>query len=340
MKCALTLILRIKLTGYENDEDVVKWLMEDLKCRINEVEVPIFGGEGEKDLNAKCVRVTSQHYSQGEEKDMMQYTIRTDQTFDCGDGDYGDYPFDTITAQFRFELSHFNIDGKNYRFDLYQQPNWLSFKPNCDQLPLNGINYEDCEFFETIVENKPHKKDGKSIKLMYYPGLIVSLKLPRSPQQPMLKYFVPAVIISVFITSANVIPELADMLAVESLSLLTYIEMYNSIREELPPTLEVTSIERLILFYILYSIVPVIDTTVGPNALNGINAYILWAVITFGVMAWYGYRFVKQRAIAMDRDPPAQEKVKGDKNAPDKNWKIPDDVDAKAKAAKEAKANK
>lgn len=160
----------------------------------------------------------------------------------------------------------------------------------------------------------------------YYPGFIMTVELPRSPQQPMLKYFVPAVIISVFITSANVIPELADMLAVESLSLLTYIEMYNSIREEMPPTLEVSQMERLIFGYILYSVLPVIDTTVGPNMLSGGWAYLLWGVITFFVTSVYGYKFLKQRAIAMDRDPPKQEKVKGDKKAPDYKWRRPIDI--------------
>ena len=250
---------------------------------------------------------------------MIQYTIRTEKIFTCGDGDYYNYPFDTLTAKFRFELSHFNIDGVNYRFDMYKQVNDISFKDAADDLPLFGLDYEKCKF-EVLEESKPFKAGGKEVKMFYYPGMTLYLSLPRSPQQPFLKYFLPAVIISIFITLANRIDGIADMLAVESLSLLTYIEMYNSIRGEMPPTLQVSIIEKVVLFYILYSLVPIVDTVGGFDYLADWKGMALWAAITGVVGGYMTYRFVKQMAASKDRKPPKQTKVAGDKAAADTHW--------------------
>lgn len=92
-------------------------------------------------------------------KDIVQYTIRMDLPMTTGEGEYEKYPFDTLTATLRIELSHFNIDQKNYRFDVYRQENEISFKKDCDQLPQFGVNYEACHMM-FIEESKPYKKQA------------------------------------------------------------------------------------------------------------------------------------------------------------------------------------
>lgn len=54
---------------------------------------------------------------------MLHYVIRCTLDAQTGDGEYSKFPFDTLTAKVRIELSHFKIEDTNYRFDVYAQPN-------------------------------------------------------------------------------------------------------------------------------------------------------------------------------------------------------------------------
>lgn len=178
---AVTVILRVKFTGYEDRDDIRDWLREDLKLRINEVETSV------GDLEAKCVMVHSSDADKAGKHDMAQYTIRTEQVASVGDGDYSSFPFDTLVAALRVELSHFTLnDTENYRFDVYRQHNEVAWKSECDALAQFGIDYESC-FMQHVEESKPHKiGGGKEIKEKYYPGFIFTLYLPRNPVQPSL----------------------------------------------------------------------------------------------------------------------------------------------------------
>lgn len=133
---AITFILRIKITGYEDNDDLVDFLKNSLRLRINEVEKTV------ESMKAKCVMV---HSSEGTSTpDMAQYTIRITEEA-MVDDNYEKYPFDTITATLRIELSHFTLnDEENYRFDVYRTQNEVSFKPDADGLALFGVNYEEC----------------------------------------------------------------------------------------------------------------------------------------------------------------------------------------------------
>lgn len=129
-------------------------------------------------------------------------------------------------------------------------------------MPVMGVDYENCRL-DVIKETKKFRVNGKDTPLPYFPGMILTINMPRSPEQPILKYMIPAFIISIFITGASNIESLADMLAVESLSLLTYVSMYAGIRSEMPPTLSVSTIERIMLIYFVYSMVPIVDFIFG-----------------------------------------------------------------------------
>ena len=46
MDVVMTLILRIRFSGMQNMEQVMDWVIENLKCRVNEEEGPIYGDGG------------------------------------------------------------------------------------------------------------------------------------------------------------------------------------------------------------------------------------------------------------------------------------------------------
>ena len=72
--CKLTLILRIKVTGITDRKDLLrKHLREDLRMRINESEVSVVD-----DLNAVIRDAESKDWVQGEDSDILSYTIRLD----------------------------------------------------------------------------------------------------------------------------------------------------------------------------------------------------------------------------------------------------------------------
>lgn len=98
--------------------------------------------------------------------------------------------------------------------------------------------------------------------------------------------------------------ELADMLGTVSLSLLTLVALYNQIRDQLPPTLAITFLEKIVMIYILYSLVPVIDVGFCDAALAGAPSYILAGILNFFIVGLYTVYFFKQLAHAKDRDPP------------------------------------
>lgn len=292
----LTLILRIKISGYEHCDAITEHLSEKLKWRINEVEEPIVNPDTTKVIKTHSTTSLQKNGNKkviGEE-DMFVYTIRFEK--ECGvNGDYSQFPFDTVDADLRIELSHFEAEyeGKKiqFRFDVLRQANELSFKPTADALPQFGIDYERCGM-KFIKESKPYKdKNGKETPIVYYPGSILHIALPRNPIQPTLQLFAPSLILSIFIMAAsNIEGSLADTLATVSLSLLTFVALAQQIREQLPATLEVTWIEKVVFLYILYSLVPVMDALLHNDEkqkLSGWNSlYIFGAINTLIIVSF------------------------------------------------------
>jgi len=78
-----TLIIRIKINGMHDNEELVDFLKNDLKMRINETEVSV-----KEELGAKVVMSSSMDAPDKSVKDIVQYTIRFDQKAETGDGEY------------------------------------------------------------------------------------------------------------------------------------------------------------------------------------------------------------------------------------------------------------
>lgn len=72
------------------------------------------------------------------------------------------YPFDRPEFEYRFELSHFELDvtGKveTYRFDFYRQrDNEISWRGFTNFVPEFEMDYLSAKFV-TVVEHKPGKE--------------------------------------------------------------------------------------------------------------------------------------------------------------------------------------
>ena len=72
---------------------------------------------------------------------MLKFTIRTIIPLALQGKGFAYFPFDDITCQFKFELSHFPLDNVLYRFDIYRQDGDFSYKDCNDMNPEWKIRY-------------------------------------------------------------------------------------------------------------------------------------------------------------------------------------------------------
>ena len=95
--------------------------------------------------------------------------------------------------------------------------------------------------------------------------------------------------------------------------------------------MKVSYIEKLLLIYIIYCLLPVGDYILYDSSLQGWPGIIIYGVLTFFVLVYTGYRFFTHLSDARDRDPPVQTKVKGDAKAHDVAWFVPTDFEKEGK---------
>ena len=134
--------------------------------------------------------------------DMFTYTLRVRECFQTNFFCYSNYPFDQLDFEYRFELSHFEMNDvtgtkRVYRFDHYTDTQkQISWKKNCDQLPEFDMDYAS-SYTHLISEAKPVKGD-KTRKAYYYPGFVFNIKAVRDPMNKMVKSFFPCFLLGLF----------------------------------------------------------------------------------------------------------------------------------------------
>lgn len=126
---------------------------------------------------------------------------------------------------FRLEFTHFRaeIDERttDIRFDIYRQPNEVSFKEGVDGMPEHDIDYTNAGL--TVIKEQKSADDRSTI---YYPTYELKFQLVRNPLQAIMNYLFPTIVLSIFIYSANKCDELADVLGTCSIATLALIALY------------------------------------------------------------------------------------------------------------------
>lgn len=235
---AFTFICRIKVTGIENHDEIVDFIINKLKVRVSEEEGPLMN-------DARSGKFVFANSKDGE-KDIIQFTLRCKEQFTTSFDQFVDYPFDNLLFKYRFEFSHFELKDENkktkavVRFDFYptKESSAVSWKEEVDALPEFDIDYGHTCFLP-IVEKKMHKdKETKTeIACYYYPGFIFCIKTIRDPFPKIIRAFVPAMILGVFLYCTFQLDSAdayADRLANLSICLLTYIAIMDQLRSGLP----------------------------------------------------------------------------------------------------------
>ena len=123
-RVVFTLILRVKLTGYENERLLWKALEEDITILVNERQKSIA-----KEYNPTIKRMKSFNCPDGGECDMLAITIRLEEEAYSEFESYSEYPFDKHDFSIKLELNsgkakiHEGEDlvevEKTLKFDLY-----------------------------------------------------------------------------------------------------------------------------------------------------------------------------------------------------------------------------
>lgn len=256
----LTWVLYIKIpeiTDNRERELVIKHLKEKLHVRINETSYHVI-----EDLKPDIKEVKSKDWKQGKDADMLSFTIRFATKAIATCKDISKYPFDKVEAKIKFELTHFDIEDRHfdlqkvYRFDFYHPAEtWLSWKPDSNGFEEFSLDFENIRQ-EVILEKK--KNDDYSIKFNYYPGVTFVIPIPRHSFQPTMNFFLPAVFVSTFSLAAFNVVEQDNVVQVVAIAMLTYVQLYHHIREVIPKTKKITIMERIVLFYMGISLLPML----------------------------------------------------------------------------------
>ena len=158
----------------------MKFCEKDLKIRINEEEEKLLDPDNKSFARSGSIkRVKSKDCTEVDAtKDMIAMTIRGVQKLYTDFSSYSQFPFDTLNFNFRFEISHFQMEYRRekieYRFDFYEQSNnSISVKEKCGYLPELKLNEnrEELKLIE-LKEKKPYYDTDRETwrNLYYYPG--------------------------------------------------------------------------------------------------------------------------------------------------------------------------
>ena len=93
IEVSFTMIIRIKFAGLPEMNKIMDWVLAKLKIRVNEVEGPLLDGENR---SGKVNKVKSSEWKEGDDKDMIQYTLRCKQLFYSEFDQYKSFPFDNL----------------------------------------------------------------------------------------------------------------------------------------------------------------------------------------------------------------------------------------------------
>jgi hypothetical protein len=160
---------------------------------------------------------------------------------------------------------------------------------------------------------------------------------------------VPAVLLSFFVFAASNVNDWDGVAVSVSLALLTYVQLYSQIRENISKTRQVTTMEGVLLFYMFYCILPLVDKLYHsywnfylperiPQTdlyLKGMPSFYVFLCIN-SFFTWYMLVLnCSQEKIARVRLPDdKQNKSKAEKDSPDATWIPPVDPKEAEKKAK------
>jgi len=171
-------------------------------------------------------------------------------------------------------MSHFTKEftdkkgkGKKieYRFDFYEQTNnSIAYKDDFDNCPELDLDFgEVC--LKELRESKPavDKEDNKKYDCFYYPGFTLKISTVRDPFSKIVRVFLPAMIIGVFLFETFDILEFHDRLNNISICLLTYIGIMQNMRSELPEISKLTYADTFLITWATASLFPIFDRLIG-----------------------------------------------------------------------------
>ena len=92
-------------------------------------------------------------------------------------------------------------------------------------------NREELKLIE-MKEKKPYKVDQETTRyLFYYPGFTLQIKIHRKPWPKVIKYFVPTIVLGLFLWLTYYIEEYEDRLLSLCFCLLAFISILDSLRK-------------------------------------------------------------------------------------------------------------
>ena len=130
-------------------------------------------------------------------------------------------------------------------------------------MPELDINFIEKPYIVQIEDFAKYKKNREPIKVLWYPGFTLVVKTVRNPLPKVMRIFLPLMILGLFSRMTSEVDEYHDRLNNLALCLLTFITIMETTRSELPDISNLTTSDKYLISYMLMSLVPVLDKTLG-----------------------------------------------------------------------------
>ena len=126
---------------------------------------------------------------------MLKFTLRLCAQLETDFNLYASYPFDKLSFEWNFKMSSFKIDKREYRFDFYEQADdSIAYKDEFDNCPELDIIYP-----AVLTSQREEKQDKGNNKCFYYPGFTLTINTIRDPFSKIIRVFLPAMVLGVFL---------------------------------------------------------------------------------------------------------------------------------------------
>ena len=98
----------------------------------------------------------------------------------------------------------------------------------------------------------------RTVNVTYYPGFVFSIKLVRNPIPTMMIGFLPAIVLSLVVINAFDITVYGERIANLAIIILTYINIMDQTKRDLPDIAYLTFSDKFYLCFILLCVFPCI----------------------------------------------------------------------------------
>ena len=115
--------------------------------------------------------------------------------------------------------------------------------------------------------------------MLYYPGFVFTIRTVRDPFPKIFRFFMPSIILGLFLYCTFEVDDYANRLANLGISLLVYISIMGQMRESVPELSKMTFADSFMFTYIATCLLPLYSGDKGGKYFNKHNCQLVQAAV-------------------------------------------------------------